>query len=310
MPRRPVASSIRGPAGRAADVSSNGVFHEGELRVQQRAGLADEALRLTRMLGVREFSDAMSGFVAARDLAFVTSRDSAGTLWTSAVYGKPGFCRADRATLRVTGRPLAGDPLHELQDGAQIGLLFIDFRRRRRLRINGILTAVGDYGFEVTADQAYGNCPQYIRGRETGLASATTAATPTVSHHVDAEPAHLEQISHADTFILGTSHPSRGADTSHRGGPGGFVRVEDGTLWWPDYPGNNLFNSMGNIAVEPAAALLFLDFGAGTSLQMSGTAQLDWDSPHLRDDEPPTGRRVRFTPGRTVHTTGLPLAAV
>jgi predicted pyridoxine 5'-phosphate oxidase superfamily flavin-nucleotide-binding protein len=289
-------------------VFSNGVFHEGELFVQERAGLTDEALRFTRMLGAREFSYAMSSFVADRDLAFVTSRDSSGMLWTSAVYGEPGFCQADRATLHVKGRPLRGDPLHELQRGAQIGLLFIDFHRRRRLRVNGVL-GVRDDGFDVIVDQVYGNCPQYIRQREAEPVVVPGATHPTVSFHPRAEPTHLEQVSRADTFILGTSHPSRGADTSHRGGPTGFVRVEGDELWWPDYPGNNLFNSMGNIAVDPATALLFLDFRAGTSLQMSGTAQLDWNVPHLRDDESATGRRVRFTPVRTVHTRGIPLAA-
>lgn len=305
MQRRPVVSSIRARQG----VSSSGVFHEGELFVQRQAGLADEALRLTRMLGAREFSDAMSGFVADRDLAFITSRDSAGTLWTSAVYGERGFCRADRATLRVKGRPLPGDPLHELSRGAQIGLLFIDFHRRRRLRINGALSVVDDNGFEVAADQAYGNCPQYIRQPTAERTVVPDGAHAVASTHCRVGAVHLEQVSRADTFILGTSHASRGADTSHRGGPSGFVRVEDGELWWPDYPGNNLFNSMGNIVVEPAAALLFLDFRAATSLQMSGTAQLVWDFPRLRDDESPTGRRVRFTPGRTIHTTGLPLVA-
>ena len=57
-----------------------------------------------------------------------------------------------------------------------------------------------------------------------------------------------------ETFFLGTTHPDRGVDTSHRGGPAGFVRVEDGALWWPDYPGNNMFNSFGNLAVDDTAA--------------------------------------------------------
>jgi hypothetical protein len=67
-------------------------------------------------------------------------------------------------------------------------------------------------------------------------------------------------IGGADTFFLGTVHPSRGADASHRGGTPGFVRVEGGQLWWPDYRGNNMFNSFGNLEVDKTAALLFVDF--------------------------------------------------
>jgi len=62
-------------------------------------------------------------------------------------------------------------------------------------------------------------------------------------------------------------HPGRGADTSHLGGEPGFVRVHRGALWWPDYPGNNMFNSLGNIVENPAAALLFFDFAVGEGLR-------------------------------------------
>jgi hypothetical protein len=73
------------------------------------------------------------------------------------------------------------------------------------------------------------------------------------------------------------------------------VRAEGRHLWWPDYPGNNLFNSLGNLAVDPAAALLFIDFATGQTLQLSGTAELSWhDRPALSADEPDTGRIVRF----------------
>ncbi len=49
-------------------------------------------------------------------------------------------------------------------------------------------------------------------------------------------------------------------------------------VWWPDYPGNKLFNSFGNLAVNPEAALLFPDFGTGRTLYLSGTAEVDWDA--------------------------------
>jgi hypothetical protein len=117
-------------------------------------------------------------------------------------------------------------------------------------------------------------------------------------------------IEAADTFLLGTTHPERGNDASHRGGTPGFVRVEGGELWWPDYPGNNMFNSLGNLAVDPAAALLFADFGSGRTLHLSGTAAVDWTGPGAARDDRDTGRRIRFTPQCVVAGTLLPARAV
>ncbi|WP_431238674.1 pyridoxamine 5'-phosphate oxidase family protein [Mycolicibacterium aichiense] len=66
-----------------------------------------------------------------------------------------------------------------------------------------------------------------------------------------------------------------------------------------DYPGNNMFNSFGNLAVDPNAALLFV--GAGTTLQVSGTAELVWDD-EQSDDSLQTERRVIFAAQRVITT--------
>ena len=97
-------------------------------------------------------------------------------------------------------------------------------------------------------------------------------------------------IRSADTFFLGTTHPERGNDASHRGGPAGFVHADATTVEWPDFPGNNMFNSFGNLEIDPTAALLFMDFDSGRTLQLSGRAVVDWETAH--GDR---GRWVRFT---------------
>lgn len=63
---------------------------------------------------------------------------------------------------------------------------------------------------------------------------------------------------------------------------------------WPDYAGNNMFNSMGNLAVDPTAALLFIDFESGDVLQLTGRAALEWDSSDAAGNDFVTGRSVRF----------------
>ncbi|MFD8076022.1 pyridoxamine 5'-phosphate oxidase family protein [Streptomyces sp. NPDC059718] len=289
-------------------------FHEGELSVQRRAGVAHEAARLRGMLDPPHLGGGVAHFLADRDLAVLGAHDEAGRLWVSPLTGTPGFLSTRGDAVRVAARPRTGDPLAVLPVGGAAALIVIDFAIRRRLRLNGTLATADDAGFELAVDQAYGNCPQYIQQRLLGPAPADTPGgedTPTAAvrpaDRLDAAQAAL--VGRADTFFLGTAHPEHGADVSHRGGPPGFVRTApDGSLWWPDYPGNNMFNSLGNLAGDPAAALLFVDFATGTTLQLSGTAVVDWTTPGDAGDDGGTGRRVRFTP-RHVATGRVPVRA-
>ena len=69
---------------------------------------------------------------------------------------------------------------------------------------------------------------------------------------------------------------------SHRGGKPGFVRVDaDGTLMVPDFSGNNFFNTLGNLAINPRAGLLFADFVSGDLLHLAVAAEIVWDGAQL-----------------------------
>ncbi|MCZ4602410.1 pyridoxamine 5'-phosphate oxidase family protein [Streptomyces sp. Lzd4kr] len=283
-------------------------FHEGELTVQRRAGLEEEAARLEGMLLPPRLDGGITRFLAQRDLAVVTARDATGRLWTSLLEGTPGFLQAQGSTLTVHAAPRGGDPLHDMPAGQSIGLLTIDFAIRRRVRVNGILTASDAHTLQIDADQAFGNCPSYIQQRRLAPDAADSASGPEPGQEATtaAGTAYEDVIRKADTFFFGTTHAARGTDTSHKGGNPGFVRVEDGVIWWPDYAGNNLFNSLGNVAVDPAAALLFIDFTSGSQIQLSGTAELEWVTPGSPGDDGGTGRRVRFHP-QQVHTSSTSL---
>jgi hypothetical protein len=52
---------------------------------------------------------------------------------------------------------------------------------------------------------------------------------------------------------------------------------DERTLEFPDYPGNNMFNSLGNLRVHPRAGLLFVDFARGDLLQLTGRVQVRWN---------------------------------
>jgi predicted pyridoxine 5'-phosphate oxidase superfamily flavin-nucleotide-binding protein len=110
--------------------------------------------------------------------------------------------------------------------------------------------------------------------------ASSAAAGPAVSASLDADQARF--VAAADTAFVATMHPVAGADASHRGGEPGFVRVvAPDRLEIPDYDGNRMFNTLGNLAVDPRIGLVFpgLDEGpdAGRVLQLSGTATIDFD---------------------------------
>ena len=268
-------------------------FHEGELAVQQLAGVRAEADRLSGMLTPPHLGGA-ARFLGERTFAALTGRDTEGRLWTSPLVGPPGFLDAEATTLRVRALPSPGDPLHDLPVGQAVGLIVMDYARRRRIRVNGVLVERGAEGLRVDVEQAFGNCPKYIRPRQLA-ADAPQADDGAATRGATLSQAQRELLARTETFFLGTTHPDRGVDTSHRGGPAGFIRVEDGALWWPDYPGNNMFTSFGNLAVDDTAAVLVPDFGTGTSLLLSGRAAVEWVTAGSAGDDGGTGRRVRFT---------------
>lgn len=271
-------------------------FHEGELAVQSRAGVRAQAARLGgTMLAVPDLNGGISGFLAERDFAVLTARDADGRLWTSALIASAGFLEARDRELTVHAAPGSGDALHGLAEGQAVGLLAIEFATRRRVRVNGTLTYAGTDELQIVVDQAFGNCPKYIQQRRLVHTESSEPATERLVRSATLGDEDVALIARADTFFLGTVHPTRGADASHRGGTPGFVRVEGARLWWPDYPGNNMFNSLGNLEVDSSAALLFVNFESGASLQISGTAALEWITPGAAGDDGGTGRRVRFT---------------
>ena len=284
-------SSNAGSRHQAADVG----FHAGELSVQRRAGVAEDAARLSRMLEPVELSGGIVGFLAERTFLVITGRDATGRLWTSPLVGPSGFLHVQSSTqLAIHAALPAGDPLHGIAAGQKVGLTAVEFAARRRVRLNGTLVAGSGEVLVVDVEQAYGNCPQYIQQRLLTPETAGTSNAHAARHGTSLEPEDVELISAADTFFLGTINPERGADVSHRGGAPGFVRTDGEGLWWPDYRGNNLFNSLGNIDLNPETALLFLDFTTGRTLHLSGTSRIEWGEPGGPGDDGHTGRRIRF----------------
>ena len=56
------------------------------------------------------------------------------------------------------------------------------------------------------------------------------------------------------------------------------MRVDGDRLWIPDYAGNNMYNTLGNLSLNPTTSLLFIDFETGDTLQLSGRAEIDLEA--------------------------------
>jgi predicted pyridoxine 5'-phosphate oxidase superfamily flavin-nucleotide-binding protein len=84
-------------------------------------------------------------------------------------------------------------------------------------------------------------------------------------------------------FFLATADAQGEPDCSYKGGEPGFVRVTgESELAFPSYDGNGMFRSLGNVTVNPAVALLFIDFERPNRLRVNGRASIAGDDPLLQ----------------------------
>jgi predicted pyridoxine 5'-phosphate oxidase superfamily flavin-nucleotide-binding protein len=87
-------------------------------------------------------------------------------------------------------------------------------------------------------------------------------------------------------FFLATADADGRPDCSYKGGLPGFVRVaEADTLAFPDYDGNGMFKSLGNVLANPNVGMLFIDFESPRRLRVNGRASLSEDDPLLTQFE-------------------------
>lgn len=91
-------------------------------------------------------------------------------------------------------------------------------------------------------------------------------------------------IEDRDMFFLATADAEGRPTCSYKGGQPGFVRVLDPhTVAFPNYDGNGMYLSTGNVLVNPAVGLLFIDFERGHRMRLDGTASIDFDDALLGD---------------------------
>lgn len=262
-------------------------WHEGETFIQEKLGVKERMASVGQRV-VRDFMpDQHRDFYAQLPLVVLGSVDQAGDAWATFVEGQPGFMSSPSpVVLDIAATRDRSDPASEgFVDGMPIGLLGIEMHTRRRNRMNGIVSTI-DGGFRVDVDQSFGNCPRYIQLRD--LTFERQPGTPfkgQVEELPDLDGAARTLIQEADAFFVASyvdREERRQVDVSHRGGNAGFVRIgDDGVLTIPDFDGNLFFATLGNILLNGKSGLLFVDFKTGDMLQMTGKAEVIFDSPEI-----------------------------
>lgn len=274
------------------------VFHNGEIALQERTG--DRARAIRNGVGIRDSILPAAGvFLTEQQVVAVAAHMADGRLWTSLWFGDAGFlAEKNEHTLtlvRALHRSHAADPiLPALRPGAEVGMLAIDLDTRRRYRINGVVAAIDAVGIDIAVRQAFGNCPKYIQQRWL-VPEIAAPADASIKAGARLDRACVDAIAAADTVFVASRHPARGLDASHRGGEAGFVRVvNERTLRIPDYPGNGLYNTLGNFAIDSTAALVIPDFNRSRLLHLAGTASLSFDADDPSHPTKGTGRYWEF----------------
>lgn len=261
-------------------------FHDGEKAIQTRLGVAERIALIGARFIRRFLPDQHRDFYCNLAHIYVAGLDDTGAPWASLLNAKPGFITSPTDKGVEINAPLPhGDALQGyLKTGRKIALLGIDLATRRRNRLNGLISEKVGNRITIDAEQSFGNCPKYIQRRQLEIDTEIQPIHPI--EVLDQLSPELETvIKNADIFFIASRsedmniHPRTGVDISHRGGTAGFVSVENSqTLTFEDYPGNNFFNTLGNIQSDRRVGLLFLDFTNNRLIQISAWASILWEA--------------------------------
>jgi hypothetical protein len=292
------------------------MFHPGEKAVQVRAGVEADAWGSSSV--GRTIPPVAAEFLGRQRFLAISALDGAGDPWTTQLTGAPGLVRVEADDeIRLTAALSSVDPLADVLGTSariapvEVGILALEPTTRRRMRINGTARRVGP-DLVITTEQVYANCPKYIQQRRPLSRPATgpDVAGPAVEVAPELTTEHQQLVTAADTFFVATRSGDGDADASHRGGSPGFVRVlGPARLRWPDYSGNAMLMTLGNLHQHPAAGLLVLDWDTGAALQITGTASIEWDPEAAAAEFPGAHRVVDFRVTEVVRTpNALPTA--
>lgn len=257
-------------------------FHKGEIHFQKLTNKHERLAQLSQIFVRDHIVEQHKEFFAGLEYVFLGTVDADGQPNAHILVGGEGFILTpDPYHLMIRTDMLNGHAIkNDLSEDAYISVLGLDLANRRRNRLHGKVERVGDDFIMIKVSQSYGNCPKYISLRDIHARDEKVSDGDATSQMGLSDEAH-RIIKEADTFFIasnyddGSNSEYEGGDISHRGGKKGFVTVEDNnTLVIPDFQGNYLFNTFGNLLIDDRTGLLFVDFETGDLLHLKGKAKI------------------------------------
>ena len=274
-------------------MTNSSPFHQGELDVQKLAGEQAIASRLSKLIQNAIPTRALD-FIRQQSVIWIGIEGQDSFLWAFPLFGSPEFINPDKERLLEISLennfPIPDEWHNTLQKGKAIGCLVVDLSTRSRIRINGTIREITKSSLQVDIQQAYPNCPKYIRKRE--IQGKTVFSKFTfISSDIELNEQTKSIIDCSDTAFV-ASLASNGADVSHRGGKAGFIKhYLSNKILMPDYKGNSMFNTLGNFKANPQGGIVIVNFTRGYYLQLSGKINIIFDKePSILD----TGGTNRF----------------
>ncbi|CAM6097503.1 unnamed protein product [Calypogeia fissa] len=278
-------------------------WHEGEQALHQLLQVPEGLNPTTPFL-----SPHAGHMVTISPLIALGTLDKNNWPWTTVWGGEPGFSRPVSESVIGINALIDGafDPVAEalfgknrengvvVQEeegtGKMVGGLGIHLQNRRRIKLYGKMVAgtigklsegdedkKGEVQLAIKIEQSMGNCPKYLNKKRI---SPELPKPKLVSDSLPLPQAAIDLIAKADMFFISSSHHLLDMDTNHRGGPPGFVRVESNSaekgtvLIYPEYSGNRLYQTLGNLQTTPRAGLVVPDFDTGDVLYVTGTTEI------------------------------------
>lgn len=278
------------------------VFHEGEIQMQKSIGAGKRLEELGKRMIRDNMPEQHRAFFAQLSTVHIGIIDTDGYPHALLRTGSPGFISSpDEYTLVITSKPMVGEPENlSFNEGSKISIVGLEFETRRRNRLNATITSHNGDELIMRVDQSYGNCPKYIQIRNLELKSTKPTST-LINKTSTLDQSARSIIQNTDTLFIASrtpvldADPRAGVDINHRGGNPGFVEIlDEKTVMFPDYKGNNFFNTYGNILLDDRVGLQFLDFQSSSVLNLKGSAEIITLEGEFNEN-PDMGRRIKIT---------------
>ncbi|GAB7329255.1 hypothetical protein MBLNU13_g01063t2 [Cladosporium sp. NU13] len=278
-------------------------WHEGEIAMAK-------AMRVPDMDNptVPTLSPQLANHARIAPLIAIGTLDKQSRPWTTLWGGEKGISQPiaqgilgirsqvarqhDPVVEELVGKEGNGTVVREEGVGRMVSGLTIDLETRKRTKLYGRMVAgalsmredeatetqqhVAEVQLVLKIEQSLGNCPKYLNKKHVELAESNPEL---VSDSPQLPQQALDLLSKADLFFLSSANHDQDMDTNHRGGPAGFVRVisndpSGAVLCYPEYSGNRLYQTLGNLKVNPVVGICVPDFDTGDMLYLTGTTEI------------------------------------